>query len=130
MQEPKVGTICVVCFDEEASKSLMRCSTCKNRFYCSAKCQKNDWKEHKWSCSVLPVNGLPAATVVEVDDKFKGALKRVVAILKEVADGAKSSLSVAMLAPLLQIPDELPSGLQYTRAIEDGDKFKYRLPII
>ncbi|KAJ7440813.1 hypothetical protein B0H11DRAFT_2292742 [Mycena galericulata] len=122
--------------DEEidlARKPLMRCSMCKNRFYCSAKCQKSDWKEHKWNCSALPVGGLPAATVVEINDEFKGEVKRVVSILKEVAAALKDEkkkLSAPMLAPLLKIPSELPDSLRYTRAIEDSDKFKYRLPIV
>jgi len=143
MQEPKSGTECEfgMCplqdysSDEEIDfgrKSLMRCSMCKNRFYCSAKCQKSDWKEHKWNCSVLPVGGLPAATVVEINDEFKTEVKRVVAILKGVAAALKDEkkLSAPMLAPLLRIPSELPDCLRYKRAIQDSDKFKYRLPIV
>ncbi|KAJ7884525.1 hypothetical protein B0H13DRAFT_2343643 [Mycena leptocephala] len=144
MQEPKSGTECEfgMCplqdysSDEEidlARKSLMRCSMCKNRFYCSAKCQKSDWNEHKWNCSVLPVDGNHAATVVEINDEFKTEVKRVVAILKEVAAGLKDEkkkLSAPMLAPLLKIPSELPDCLRYKRAIQDSDKFKYRLPIV
>ena len=30
---------------------LFRCSRCKNVFYCSQKCQKISWKDHKVSCS-------------------------------------------------------------------------------
>ncbi|KAJ7784416.1 hypothetical protein B0H16DRAFT_1296474 [Mycena metata] len=121
--------------DEEidsASKSLMRCSRCKNRFYCSAKCQKNDWKEHQWNCSVLPVDDLPAATVVDIDDEFKAEVTRVVAILKDMAAALKDEkkLSVKMLAPLLKITSELPDRLHYKRAIRDSDKFNYRLPLI
>ncbi|KAJ7240144.1 hypothetical protein B0H12DRAFT_1237408 [Mycena haematopus] len=115
------------------SASLKRCSTCKNRFYCSAQCQKNDWKGHKWNCSVLPVDGLPAATVVEIDDQFKTAVKGVVAVLKEVADASKDDkkgASKSMLAPLLRIPSELPPSLHYNRAVEDSAKYPYRLPIV
>ncbi|KAJ7059276.1 hypothetical protein C8F01DRAFT_1146630 [Mycena amicta] len=146
MQEPKTRSECEsgMCplqgynsgSNEEidlAKKTLMRCSMCKNRFYCSTRCQKNDWKVHKWNCSVLPVDGLPAATVVEINDEFKAEVTRVVAILKEVAAAVKDEkkkVSVAMLAPLLAISSELPERLRYTRAIPDGDKFKYRLPII
>ncbi|KAJ7091762.1 hypothetical protein C8R44DRAFT_816751 [Mycena epipterygia] len=143
MQEPKSRTECEfgMCplqdytSDEEthlARKSLMRCSMCKNRFYCSAKCQKSDWKEHKWNCSVLPVGGLPAATVVEINNEFKTEVKRVVAILKEMAAALKDEkkLSVPMLVPLLKIPSELPDCLRYKRAIQDSDKSKYRLPIV
>ncbi|KAJ7240141.1 hypothetical protein B0H12DRAFT_57534 [Mycena haematopus] len=144
--------VCSVCLRETTNKEpLKRCSTCKNRFYCvcilsslasslmtrsapqSAKCQKKDWKEHKWNCSVLPVDGLPAATVVEIDDQFKKSVKGVVAILKEVADALKDDKTVvskSMVAPLLRIPSELPPSLHYKRAIEDSDKYPYRLPII
>ncbi|KAF8215410.1 hypothetical protein K438DRAFT_1749449 [Mycena galopus ATCC 62051] len=142
MQEPKSSTECEfeMCplqdYSSEidlAKKSLMRCSMCKNRFYCSAKCQKSDWKEHKWNCSVLPVGGLPPATVVEINDEFKTEFERVVAILKEVAAALKDEkkkLSAPMLAPLLKIPSELPDRLRYKRAIQDSDTFKYRLPIV
>jgi len=146
MQEPKLksGTECEFAMcplqdyisDSESDvekKSLMRCSTCKNRFYCSAQCQKGDWKEHKWNCSVLPVGGLPAATVVEIDDEFRTEVKRVVEILTEVADASKDKQkkrSAPMLAPLLKINSELPDRLRYKRAVQDSDEFKYRLPIL
>ncbi|KAJ7159054.1 hypothetical protein C8R43DRAFT_358418 [Mycena crocata] len=144
MQEPKSGVECDfgMCplqdYDTDENdftrEPLMRCSTCKNRFYCSAKCQKKDWKEHKWNCSVFPsADGLPAATVIEIDDVFRAEVKRVAEILKEVADALKDEkkkLSASMLAPLLKITSELPEHLRYTRAIKDSDEFKYRLPII
>ena len=28
----------------------LRCSRCKVRVYCSAKCQRGDWKEHRRTC--------------------------------------------------------------------------------
>ncbi|KAJ7159059.1 hypothetical protein C8R43DRAFT_358549 [Mycena crocata] len=143
MQEPKSGGECDfgMCplqdydSDENAStrEPLMRCSMCKNRFYCSAKCQKKDWKEHKWNCSVFPsADGFPAATVIEIDDEFQAEVKRVVGILKEVADTLKDEkkLSAPMLAPLPKITSELPEHLRYARAIQDSDEFKYRLPIV
>ncbi|KAJ7784414.1 hypothetical protein B0H16DRAFT_1492409, partial [Mycena metata] len=149
MQQPKSGSACdfLRCWDrrqkfldgtflsdeeiERPSKSWLRCSRCKNQFYCSADCQKNDWKEHKWNCSLLPVDELPAATVV-VDDDFKAEVTRVVAILKEMAAALKveKNLSVEMFAPLLKITSEVPDRFHYKRAIQDSDKFNYRPPLI
>ncbi|KAJ7059296.1 hypothetical protein C8F01DRAFT_1301844 [Mycena amicta] len=76
----------------------------------------------------MTLYGLPAATVVEINDEFKTEVKRVVAILKEVAAAVKDEkkLSASMLSPLLEITSEY---LRYNRAIKDSDKFKYRLPI-
>ncbi|KAL1679678.1 hypothetical protein EV122DRAFT_277062 [Schizophyllum commune] len=46
---------CQVC-GARAGIQLLRCSTCKNRFYCSSACQTKDWKrDHKLRCSLLPV---------------------------------------------------------------------------
>mmetsp|Transcript_20515 Transcript_20515/g.43364 ORF Transcript_20515/g.43364 Transcript_20515/m.43364 type:complete len:143 (+) Transcript_20515:93-521(+) len=39
--------VCQVC-QKEASK---RCSRCNQAWYCSAECQKNDWKKHKSVCN-------------------------------------------------------------------------------
>ncbi|KAJ6454482.1 hypothetical protein C8R47DRAFT_1167117 [Mycena vitilis] len=141
MQEPKSGVECdfSMCplqdYDEpETPPTLMRCSTCKNRFYCSTGCQKKDWKEHKWNCSVFPgADGQPLATIIEIDDEFRTEVRRVVAILKEVAEvlkDDKKKLTAPMLAPLLQITSELPDRLRYSRAVEGSEQFKYRLPIV
>ena len=40
-------------------QQLMRCSSCKVRSYCSAACQKADWKTHKAQCS--PPSPSPSA---------------------------------------------------------------------
>ncbi|KAK7031828.1 histone-lysine N-methyltransferase SMYD3 [Favolaschia claudopus] len=116
--------------EQEARKTLMRCSTCKNRFYCSARCQKKDWKEHKWNCSAL--NATPP-TSIEIDDEFRAEKERVVLILKDVAAALKddkNKLTASMIAPLLEITATLPPRLQYPRPIQDSEKFKFRLPIV
>ena len=40
--------ICIVC--EATPEKLKRCGGCGTTCYCSAECQKADWKEHKLVC--------------------------------------------------------------------------------
>ncbi|KAF7375690.1 MYND-type domain-containing protein [Mycena sanguinolenta] len=132
MEEPKVGTACVACFDEEASKSLMRCSTCKNRFYCVCIPSSQAIAKPIYA----QIDGLPVATFIEINDEFDGAVKRAAGILRELQKSMYKEkefhpdVSPAMLAPLLRFPDDLPSHLQYRRPIEHSVTFKYRLPLI
>jgi len=41
-------------FCNKSTNNLLRCSKCKYISYCSANCQKNDWKKHKCICSNNP----------------------------------------------------------------------------
>ncbi|KAJ6488960.1 hypothetical protein C8R45DRAFT_826745, partial [Mycena sanguinolenta] len=81
----------------------VRCANCKNRFYCSVRCYERDWDEHQWNCSVFPVDGLPAAAVVEINDEFNGAVKRAATVFTELGNAMKEKkkLTASMLAPLL-----------------------------
>ena len=49
---------CLFCMKEESSSSgptltMKKCSACRSVSYCSADCQKKDWKEHKLACQNL-----------------------------------------------------------------------------
>ena len=44
-----VEQVCMVC--EKRQGKLKKCSACHVTCYCSAECQKKDWKEHKLVCS-------------------------------------------------------------------------------
>ncbi|KAJ6518318.1 hypothetical protein C8R47DRAFT_1312737 [Mycena vitilis] len=46
------GLACYRCFKEE-EVHLSRCSGCRRISYCSADCQKFDWKDHKPMCKAL-----------------------------------------------------------------------------
>jgi tetratricopeptide (TPR) repeat protein len=46
---------------------LKHCSSCRDASYCSVKCQKDDWKTHKKTCSKrMPEKLLPICEVVQV----------------------------------------------------------------
>lgn len=47
--------LCAVCLEgEDDDKQVTRCSRCKHAVYCSAECQKKDWKTHKLRCFTPP----------------------------------------------------------------------------
>ena len=37
-------------------EGLLRCSRCKEVYYCSSQCQRNDWRHHKLVCNSLPAD--------------------------------------------------------------------------
>lgn len=47
-QQPTIQNVCsaTLC----SANATLRCSRCKQQYYCSAKCQKTHWKEHKAQC--------------------------------------------------------------------------------
>lgn len=48
----KLPNICWTCRKKETPQNILRvCGGCRERFYCSTKCQRYDWKEHKKACS-------------------------------------------------------------------------------
>ncbi|GAQ91968.1 hypothetical protein KFL_008930040 [Klebsormidium nitens] len=53
---PDFNITCGACAKTEAEGTKFKvCSKCKRVKYCSAECQKNDWKAHKKICRPLPV---------------------------------------------------------------------------
>lgn len=45
----QVGAVCLSC-GQPGKPRLLSCSKCKTAKYCSASCQRNDWKDHKATC--------------------------------------------------------------------------------
>ncbi|KAL1742611.1 hypothetical protein HDZ31DRAFT_84003 [Schizophyllum fasciatum] len=82
---PPPYSACEACGEEaDGHVQLLRCSTCKNKFYCSARCQKKDWKEHKMNCSPLPVPLIP--NVPQKGPEMTGEVERATRLLKRVFD--------------------------------------------
>ncbi|KAL1702048.1 hypothetical protein EV121DRAFT_210906 [Schizophyllum commune] len=81
---PPVYDECEYCGEEaeEVQTQMLRCSACKNKFYCSPRCQKKDWKEHKMNCSPLPVPLVP--NVPERSPELISEVERAANMLKEV----------------------------------------------
>lgn len=50
----KYKDICLAC--GKKANNMKRCSGCKVSNYCSKKCQKKDWKNHKPICKKLQIN--------------------------------------------------------------------------
>ncbi|KAF9039449.1 hypothetical protein BDZ89DRAFT_1156909 [Hymenopellis radicata] len=124
-------------YDDDEPIATFRCSTCKNQFYCSAQCQKKDWKSHKYNCS--PLNG-PSAGITRGKD-FDDELERMDKILSDwmtafqAAGGpeAPKGRQIACSLPEAQVLRDLEQSAllpQYTRELPDSSKYPYRRPIV
>lgn len=50
-QKPKIlSKTCASCRN---AGELLRCAGCLSVYYCSGKCQKSDWKDHKFTCKFI-----------------------------------------------------------------------------
>lgn len=58
----------------------------------SARCQKKDWKTHKFNCSALaPADGVPPATKIEVDEEFRSEIARLTVLVETIAQGIRAA---------------------------------------
>ena len=48
--QPSTG-LCGKCQEQKPKQELKRCGQCRAEWYCDAKCQAADWREHKKRCS-------------------------------------------------------------------------------
>ncbi|KZW01579.1 hypothetical protein EXIGLDRAFT_830040 [Exidia glandulosa HHB12029] len=139
---PPADSECSVCYadTEEDGIKLLRCTSCRNQFYCSVACQKKDWKKHKHNCSPLPVGELEYLPAVDAEkaQELTAEVQRVANVLHqwELAYDARRAEKGFNAAVLEQNADILKIELQppydqtsYTRLPPDHQTFKYR-PII
>ncbi|KAL1661549.1 hypothetical protein GGF50DRAFT_117860 [Schizophyllum commune] len=76
---------CEACYKKATGGApLLRCSSCKAKFYCSPKCQKKDWKTHRKNCSPLALPLVP--TVPERTPGLVAEVQRVASLLKDLRD--------------------------------------------
>ena len=44
---------CANCFRQPPDCTLKRCTRCLLSYYCSVRCQREDWQDHKLACPVI-----------------------------------------------------------------------------
>ncbi|KAF8630110.1 hypothetical protein AX15_003071 [Amanita polypyramis BW_CC] len=137
LELPLAVSRCDTCSNENKEGPLLRCSVCKDRFYCSTSCQTQDWKEHKYSCSLLPPDGLEP-TQIKSDEEREKVIKDYTALLKAWAEVYRETKtkntsgghlrfasSRSTIAKSL-ITFAFPENLQYKRHPLAHTKYPYR----
>ncbi|EGN93743.1 hypothetical protein SERLA73DRAFT_145457, partial [Serpula lacrymans var. lacrymans S7.3] len=103
---------------------FMVCSTCKSKLdfsvhYCSQKCQKVDWPDHKPNCGKKKVIKVHEGT--SADDNLRDCSPEVAALLKDVPIDPSGTFNISSIGsgePRYQ----RSSALQYQVSLIDADK--------
>lgn len=141
---PPIAFRCDICSNEKredgGDSPLLRCSVCKYRFYCSAACQMQDWKEHKHSCSFLPPDGLELAEIQSDEEREKTIRDYAVRlklwveehkrIKNKIPGGQLRFGSSRTPAATALIEFTFPENLQYERHPPARNKYPYRLTLM
>lgn len=72
-------TKCTTCATSSDAKPLNRCGRCGTAAYCSAECQKEDWKVHKWVCTMSAEDRGMAIKVAEKGGLYRWDTERTMA---------------------------------------------------
>ncbi|KAJ8112963.1 hypothetical protein OPT61_g4805 [Boeremia exigua] len=67
---------CTACNASSDAKPLNRCGRCGTAAYCSAECQKDDWRVHKWVCTMSVEDRGMAIKVSEKGGLYKWDTER------------------------------------------------------
>ncbi|TCD59961.1 hypothetical protein EIP91_011002 [Steccherinum ochraceum] len=121
--------------EEDGEFILLRCSTCKNKFYCSVACQNKGWKTHKYDCSLLPIGTLAIKQPLETSAQAQldAEVQRVSEVLRTWADAcdpqtADSEDTAAASSHVVQPEDELIKDLPNTLPVAYSSQTYTRLP--
>lgn len=120
----------------------MCCSICKNRFYCGPECIAEDWKKHRYNCSLLPDESLEPAAIVP-SDELDVAVRHVGEIIQviledwrereieshEMAPATAEDIKARQETPAVEdlIEFELPEGYAYLPIQEDMNPLQHAL---
>ncbi|KAJ4992344.1 MYND finger [Stagonosporopsis vannaccii] len=70
---------CTTCSTPSSAKPLNRCGRCGTAAYCTAECQKQDWKVHKWVCTMSVEDRGMAIKVSEKGGLYRWDAERTMA---------------------------------------------------
>src|SRR6218665_1989462 len=70
----------------DANQSLKRCNGCRNMFYCTQKCQKFDWKWHKYECKTYSKHFHDLTMLDDIPLEFKFGILRLTLYLQNEPD--------------------------------------------
>jgi tetratricopeptide (TPR) repeat protein len=117
------------CEQCDSNEAPLRCSRCKNAWYCNRDCQRSAWKSHKPACKPVkaaepttPANGSSAEACYKAGDAFEddgdydkaeAAYRRAIIADPDHAD-AHSSLAGLLMAVRANYPGAIES---YRRAV-------------
>lgn len=76
LYQPLDLTKCTTCNTPSSAKPLNRCGRCGTAAYCTAECQKEDWKVHKWVCTMSVEDRGMAIKVSEKGGLYKWDTER------------------------------------------------------
>lgn len=96
--------------------TLLKCSACKGIYYCSAECQKSDWRRHKVVCKVGTTDAKADPNMAAAKAKAQEAAQATVqkelaaAATEKPAAAAPGSPAAPASVPAAEVREQTPSS--------------------